>query len=124
MNILFGHYVPDRGSINVFGEPLSPGKPQEALARGVGMVHQHFTLADNLSVLDNVMLGSEKLTRMASGRSAARERLLALSTQFGLAVSPDALIRSLSVGEKQRVEILKAPIQIACTPAPTKAPLR
>ena len=108
MNILFGHYVPDSGSINVFGETLTPGKPQEALARGVGMVHQHFTLADNLSVLDNVMLGAEKLTRVASGHSAARERLQQLSAQFGLTVSPDVLIRSLSVGEKQRVEILKA----------------
>jgi general nucleoside transport system ATP-binding protein len=108
MNILFGHYMPDSGSISVFGETLTPGKPQEALARGVGIVHQHFTLADNLSALDNVMLGSEKLTRFASGRTAARERLLALSTQFGLTVSPDTLIRSLSVGEKQRVEILKA----------------
>ncbi len=108
MNILFGHYVADSGSISVFGESLTPGKPQEALARGVGMVHQHFTLADNLSVLDNVMLGAEKLARIASGRAAARERLATLSSQFGLTISPDALIRSLSVGEKQRVEILKA----------------
>jgi general nucleoside transport system ATP-binding protein len=108
MNILFGHYVPDSGLINVFDETLAPGKPQEALARGIGMVHQHFTLADNLSVLDNVMLGAERLTRVASGRNAAREKLVNLSAQFGLTVSPDALIRSLSVGEKQRVEILKA----------------
>ena len=61
VNILFGHYVADDGTIEVFGQPLAPGQPKAALAAGVGMVHQHFTLADNLSVLDNVMLGTEPL---------------------------------------------------------------
>lgn len=59
MSILFGHYVADGGDIEVFGQPLPPGNPRVALAAGIGMVHQHFTLADNLSVLDNVVLGSE-----------------------------------------------------------------
>jgi general nucleoside transport system ATP-binding protein len=108
MNILFGHYVADQGSIRVFGEPLAPGRPQESLDRGVGMVHQHFTLADNLTVLDNVLLGTESLSRLISNKRDASETLRALSRQFGLAVLPDALVRSLSVGEKQRVEILKA----------------
>lgn len=53
MNILFGHYVADEGNVEVFGKPLPPGNPRAALAAGVGMVHQHFTLADNLSVMDN-----------------------------------------------------------------------
>ncbi|MFM8796470.1 MAG: ATP-binding cassette domain-containing protein, partial [Betaproteobacteria bacterium] len=57
VSILFGHYVADAGSIEVFGQALPPGQPKAALAAGIGMVHQHFTLADNLSVLDNVMLG-------------------------------------------------------------------
>ena len=61
MSILFGHYVADEGSIEVFGQPLPPGQPRAALAAGIGMVHQHFTLADNLTVLDNVLLGSEPL---------------------------------------------------------------
>jgi general nucleoside transport system ATP-binding protein len=108
MNILFGHYIADNGSISVFGETLAPGKPQQSLARGIGMVHQHFTLADNLSVIDNVLLGAEPLYRLRSKRGEARDKLLDLSKRFGLTVSPNALVRTLSVGEKQRVEILKA----------------
>nr|WP_295941323.1 ABC transporter ATP-binding protein [uncultured Acidovorax sp.] len=108
MSILFGHYVADEGSIEVFGQPLAPGQPRAALAAGIGMVHQHFTLADNLTVLDNVLLGSEPLWQPFSRRSEARTKLLAVSQQFGLPVSPDVKVGSLSVGERQRVEILKA----------------
>jgi general nucleoside transport system ATP-binding protein len=108
MNILFGHYVADSGSISVFGEILPPGDTRAAIARGVGMVHQHFTLADNLSVLDNVMMGTESLLRPFASRAAAHSRLQGLAERFGLQVDPNALVRSLSVGEKQRVEILKA----------------
>ena len=108
VSILFGHYVADAGHITVFGEPLPPGRPDLALAAGVGMVHQHFTLADNLSVLDNVLVGTESLWRWRSGRADARARLDALGQRFGLAVNPDARVGDLSVGEKQRVEILKA----------------
>src|SRR5690349_5951722 len=61
MNILFGHYTADEGEVRVHGQPLPPGKPRAAIAAGVGMVHQHFTLAGNLSVLDNVVIGSEPL---------------------------------------------------------------
>ncbi len=77
VSILFGHYVADEGSIEVFGQPLPPGQPKAALAAGIGMVHQHFTLADNLSVLDNVMLGTEPLWRPFSRRAAARDKLVA-----------------------------------------------
>ncbi|CAN5582469.1 ABC transporter ATP-binding protein [soil metagenome] len=108
VSILFGHYVAEQGEIEVFGQPLAPGNPKASLAAGVGMVHQHFTLADNLSVLDNVMLGTEPLWLPFSRRSAARARLEDAARRFGLAVDPDALIGSLSVGERQRVEILKA----------------
>ena len=108
VSILFGHYVADEGAIEAFGQPLPPGDPAAALAAGIGMVHQHFTLADNLSVLDNVMLGTEPLWQPFSRRRDARRRLVETGQRFGLAVDPDALVARLSVGERQRVEILKA----------------
>ena len=108
VSILFGHYTADEGAIEVFGRPLPPGNPRAALAAGIGMVHQHFTLAENLTVLDNVMLGSEPLWRPFTRRGEARARLLEVASRFGLAVQPDALVGSLAVGERQRVEILKA----------------
>ncbi|MEJ8859712.1 ABC transporter ATP-binding protein [Variovorax robiniae] len=108
MSILFGHYRADEGDIEVFGTPLAPGNPKAALAAGIGMVHQHFTLADNLSVLDNVMMGSEPLWQPFTRRAAARARLLEVAQRFGLPVVPEAGVGSLSVGERQRVEILKA----------------
>jgi general nucleoside transport system ATP-binding protein len=108
VSILFGHYTADSGSIQVFGKELQPGDPKASLKAGIGMVHQHFTLADNLSVLDNVMLGSEPLWQPFSRRAQARSKLLAVAERFGLAVQPDALVANLSVGERQRVEIVKA----------------
>ncbi len=106
--ILFGHYVADAGRIEAFGAPLPAGQPRAARAAGIGMVHQHSTLADNLTVLDNVMVGAEPLWRPWSRRNAARARLLDVAQRFGLAVQPDARVGDLSVGERQRVEILKA----------------
>lgn len=108
MNILFGHYAADEGSVRVFGQELPSGKPRAAISAGVGMVHQHFTLAGNLTVLDNIMLGSESLLRARSSRASARAKLLHIADRFGLPVSPDAKVSTLSVGERQRVEILKA----------------
>ncbi len=108
MSILFGHYLADEGTIEAFGRPLPPGSPRSAIEAGIGMVHQHFTLADNLTVLDNVMLGSESLWRLRSDRAGATRKLEALSARFGLAVDPSARIGDLAVGERQRVEILKA----------------
>ena len=108
VSILFGHYVADAGTVEAFGQPLPPGDPKAALAAGIGMVHQHFTLADNLSVLDNVMIGLEPLWAARSARAAIRARLLQACQRYGLEVAPDALVRQLSVGERQRVEILKA----------------
>ncbi len=108
VSILFGHYIADEGRIEAFGRALPPGNPKAALAAGIGMVHQHFTLADNLSVLDNVMLGTEPLWQPFSKRRAARARLAETAQRFGLQVNPEALIADLSVGERQRVEILKA----------------
>ncbi|MCO5064117.1 MAG: ABC transporter ATP-binding protein [Rhizobiaceae bacterium] len=108
MNILFGHYVADEGHIEVFGEPLPPGDPKAALAHGIGMVHQHFTLADNMTVLENIVLGTEPLFRPTLDKAGGRAKVRKLAEDFGLAVEPDAPVASLSVGERQRVEILKA----------------
>lgn len=108
MNILFGHYVADEGEILVDGEALPPGSTEAAISAGVGMVHQHFTLADNLTVLDNIILGTESLWSWKQGRRAAREKISRMASEFGLAVNPDAMVGDLSVGERQRVEILKA----------------
>ena len=108
MNILFGHYMPDSGSVAVKGAALTLGRPRDAIRAGVGMVHQHFTLAPNLTVLENVMAGTEPLLALKSRTGAARTKLAALSQRFGLAANPDARVSDLSVGEQQRVEILKA----------------
>lgn len=108
VSILFGHYTPDEGHVEVFGRALPLGRPRAALATGIGMVHQHFTLADNLGVLENVVLGTEPFWQPFSRRREARARLLQVGERFGLAVDPDALVGTLSVGERQRVEILKA----------------
>ena len=108
VSILFGHYRADAGRIEVGGLTLPPGNPKAALAAGIAMVHQHFTLADNLSVLDNVMLGTEPLWRLVSRRAQARRSLVSTAQRYGLQVNPDALVAELSVGERQRVEILKA----------------
>ncbi len=107
MNILFGHYVADEGTVVAFGRPLPPGDPRAALQAGVGMVHQHFTLADNMSVLDNIALGTQGLWNWKLDRTGARQRIEKMSREFGLAVDPDAQVATLSVGERQRVEILK-----------------
>lgn len=108
VSILFGHYVADSGSIEVFGNALPQGQPRIALNAGIGMVHQHFALADNLTVLDNVLLGTEPIWQPFSRRREARKKLLATAERFGLQVNPDARVGALSVGERQRVEILKA----------------
>ncbi len=108
MNILFGHYVADEGSVTVFDEELPPGKPRAAIDSGVGMVHQHFTLADNLTVLDNIILGTEPIWGLRQHKRRALAKLAQLSSEFGLIVDPKAQVRDLSVGEMQRVEILKA----------------
>lgn len=108
MNILFGHYTADEGTIEAFGKPLTPGDPRAALNAGIGMVHQHFTLAEQMSVLENIVLGTEPAWRPRLRRASARARILALASDYGLEVDPDRTVSSLSVGERQRVEILKA----------------
>ena len=108
MNILFGHYRADEGSVLVDGQVLPPGSTQAAIQAGIGMVHQHFTLADNLTVLENITLGTESLTSWKQDKKKARAKINDMIEDYGLIVEPDALVASLSVGERQRVEILKA----------------
>ncbi|MFD5267012.1 ABC transporter ATP-binding protein [Streptomyces sp. NPDC058335] len=104
MKILYGMQKPDEGTIAVDGEQVSFSSPADAITRGIGMVHQHFMLADNLTVLENVVLGSEKLHGIGGG---ARRKIKEISDRYGLGVRPDALVEDLGVADRQRVEILK-----------------
>ncbi|MDT0308148.1 ABC transporter ATP-binding protein [Streptomyces sp. DSM 44917] len=104
MKILYGMQRPDEGTIAVDGEQVSFRSPADAIARGIGMVHQHFMLADNLTVLENVVLGAERAHGIGA---AARRRITELSDTYGLGVRPDALVEEIGVADRQRVEILK-----------------
>ncbi|MFC8584571.1 ABC transporter ATP-binding protein [Streptomyces sp. NPDC057217] len=104
MKILYGMQKPDEGTIAVDGEQVAFSSPGDAIARGIGMVHQHFMLADNLTVLENVVLGGEKLYGIGA---RARKKIREISDQYGLGVRPDALVEDLGVADRQRVEILK-----------------
>lgn len=108
MNILFGHYTADEGTVSVFGQRLPAGRPRAAIEAGVGMVHQHFTLAPNLSVIENVVAGTASLLSFRLDLAAARGKLAAIAKRFGLKIDPSRRVGDLSVGEQQRVEILKA----------------
>jgi simple sugar transport system ATP-binding protein len=134
MKALYGLYEPDAGEIRIEGDPVAFDAPQDAIARGIGMVHQHFMLIPRLSVTENVVLGVREPAAWArSGESAGgsgslapgsirkwlaglfslgldapRERIEALAAEYGLSVDPDAAVWELDIGEKQRVEILKA----------------
>ncbi|MGW1766547.1 ABC transporter ATP-binding protein [Streptomyces sp. NPDC002073] len=104
MKILYGMQKPDEGTIAIDGEQVAFSTPADAIARGIGMVHQHFMLADNLTVLENVVLGGEKLYGIGA---KARKKILEISDAYGLGVRPDALVEDLGVADRQRVEILK-----------------
>jgi len=109
MNLIYGLYAPDEGEILVNGQVIHVKNPNDAIAAGIGMVHQHFQLVPILSVTDNIMLGNESLSFGGFlNRRAARQRIVDISKQYGLEVDPDALIQDLPVGVQQRVEIIKA----------------
>ncbi|MCD4533529.1 ABC transporter ATP-binding protein [Nocardioides sp. cx-169] len=108
MKILYGAARPDRGTLRIGGAPVSFSSPSDAIASGIGMVFQHFKLAENLSVLDNVILGEEPVGRFGRiDRDAAARRILEISERYGLAVDPHAMVRDLGVGRRQRVELIK-----------------
>ncbi|MEU0373121.1 ABC transporter ATP-binding protein [Streptomyces sp. NPDC006283] len=104
MKILYGMQKPDEGTITIDGDQVAFSSPADAIARGIGMVHQHFMLADNLTVLENVVLGGEKLYGIGA---KARKKIQEISDAYGLNVRPDALVEQLGVADRQRVEILK-----------------
>ncbi|PLX37989.1 MAG: heme ABC transporter ATP-binding protein [Hyphomicrobiales bacterium] len=108
MSILYGFYHADAGEIRIDGVAWTIADSQQAIALGIGMVHQHFMLVDTFTVLENVMLGVEGGARLAGGRAAARAELKRLAADYGLEVDPDAVVETLPVGLQQRVEILKA----------------
>lgn len=108
MKILFGMQSPDEGIMRMHGEEVRFSSPTDAIEQGIGMVHQHFMLADQLTVLENVILGAEPVATL--GRidfKAAETHLLEVGEAYGLDVDPHDLIESLEVGERQRVEIIK-----------------
>jgi len=108
MNILYGLYTPDEGEIYIRGEKVSIHSPSDAIARGIGMVHQHFMLVPVFTVTENVMLGNEATrSGIFLDRAVVAERVREISERFGLKVDPDAHIEDLSVGAQQRVEIIK-----------------
>ncbi|RWB96816.1 ABC transporter ATP-binding protein [Mesorhizobium sp.] len=108
MSILYGFYQADSGEIRVGGKPASIKSPNDAIALGIGMVHQHFMLVDNFTVLENVILGAESDALLKKSIAKARSELERLEREYGLEVDPDAIIEELPVGLQQRVEILKA----------------
>jgi len=108
MNLIYGLYSPDEGEIRIKGQPVTIKDPNDAIAHGIGMVHQHFQLVPVLTVTDNIMLGNESVNGPFLNRRAARKRILDIANQYGLQINPDAVVQDLSVGAQQRVEIVKA----------------
>ena len=108
MSILYGYYQADSGSIRLNGQEVRIRNSHDAIARGIGMVHQHFMLVENFTVLENLMLGAEGGALLGKGTDAARAALKKLEEDYELDVDPDAVVDSLSGGERRRVEIARA----------------
>ncbi len=107
MKILYGMQRPDSGEILVNGKEVNFKNPNDAIDAGIGMVHQHFMLADNFTVLENIILGSEPTHGATIDFAAARKKIVEMAAQYGLEINPDVLVEELGVGQRQRVEILK-----------------
>ena len=107
MSILFGLYQPDAGYIKVKGEQVKINNPNDANKLKIGMVHQHFKLVETFTCLDNIILGVEETKNGFLTKQKARQKIIELSKQYNLNIDPDALIKDISVGMQQRVEILK-----------------
>ncbi|MGC9962435.1 MAG: ATP-binding cassette domain-containing protein, partial [Acidimicrobiales bacterium] len=108
MRILYGLYRPDEGEIQIKGQRVEISSPAAAIRNGIGMIHQHFMLVNTLTVAENVALGLKSSRGPLTDLAKVSARLRELAESHGLEVEPDALIWQLSVGERQRVEILKA----------------
>lgn len=111
MKILYGLYTPDAGEIRIHGRPVSIRSPKDAMNAGIGMVHQHFMLVDNFTVAENVIVGMEPTRRGLIHRAEAERMVEQFGRRFGLHVDPKARVEQLSVGQQQRVEIVKAIIR-------------
>jgi general nucleoside transport system ATP-binding protein len=107
MKTLYGEHRPDEGSISIDGREVAFRSPSDAIAAGIGMVHQHFMLADNFTVLENIVLGSEPTRGLRLDHAEARRRIMDISERYNLGLRPDALVEDLGVGDRQRVEIAK-----------------
>ncbi len=107
MSVLYGMYAPNAGSIEVFGKPVQLRSTHDAIAAGIGMVHQHFMLVDTLTALENIMLGAEPHALLRRAERMVRPRLTELMESTGLRVALDARVGDLPVGDRQRLEILK-----------------
>ena len=107
MKTLYGMHRPDSGTIAIDGQEVVLRSPSDAIERGVGMVHQHFQLADNFTVLENVILGDEPTRRGVLKLAEARERIEQIGHDYRLTVDPDAMVEDIGVGDRQRVEIIK-----------------
>src|SRR4051794_12953401 len=109
MNVLYGLYHPDEGQILLNGKPVRLQSPKDAIGRGIGMVHQHFMLIPVMTVAENIVLANEPTRAgILLDNAAARRRVEELSRSFNFAINPDAKVESITVGQQQRVEILKA----------------
>src|SRR4051812_37094584 len=108
MSVLYGLYRPDEGQIRVDGEPVTIDSPRRAIDLGIGMVHQHFMLVPVMTVAENIVFATEPRKGLLLDAKAAAARMRKLSDRFGLAVNPDARVGDISVGQQQRMEILRA----------------
>jgi general nucleoside transport system ATP-binding protein len=108
VNILYGLYKPDGGEVLLQGKPVVFGSARDAIQAGIGMVHQHFMLIPVMTVAENIVLGTEPRAGLLLDERGAEERVRQLSQQYGLYVEPSALVSDVTVGQEQRVEILKA----------------
>ncbi|MYH62226.1 MAG: ATP-binding cassette domain-containing protein, partial [Caldilineaceae bacterium SB0675_bin_29] len=108
MNIIYGLYQPSEGQILVDGRTVELHSPRDAIDLGIGMVHQHFQLVPVMSVVDNIMLGSESVDRGLLDRESVSAQIQELAERYNMPVDPNAIIEDLPVGVQQRVDILKA----------------
>ena len=108
MNVLYGLYQPEKGKIKINGQEVKLNSPNDAIKLGVGMVHQHFMLVHNFTVTENIILGREITAGIKLDIGKAKEEVKALADKYGFKIDPDAIIEDISVGQQQKVEILKA----------------
>lgn len=108
MKILYGLYHPDEGEIYLNGKPIAIHSPNDSIQAGIGMIHQHFMLVDNLTVAENVALGLKSSRAPRLDLDVVSARIQELADKYGLHISPNTIISKMAVGERQRVEIIKA----------------